>query len=461
MCLNFIIDCSFLIDIIVTFFTAYFDEIKMTLIVDKKVIAKGYLKFWFWLDLVSIIPFDQILRHSNSDFGSMAKFSRIGKLYKMIRMLRMVKMIRMFKDRKKIIANLDNILKVNAGYERLIFFFLGFVLFNHTFACIWIMLTQFNEFLNWRIAFTEKMIDSNGVAVADDFGDGDWYIVGLNFIATTVTTVGFGDITPMNNIERVFCNLLMFIGVAAFSFATGALGSIIASADNAQAQLQERLLLLNRIRKQFKLSEKLFNELSVAIKYEYSKNIDGLGEFMERLPHKLKISMATEIHKDLALTFTFFQRQPEQQFLSWVGHRLTPRIIQDEQYLYQETESIQEIYFCVQGKTAYVLSRYNNAQYFFNGTGDIFGLEDVIYNVQLSGGQIDLKQMSKRKFYGDRRFTVMTLNMIETLTLNVGELQKITSEFPRTIEFFYQEQSELLEKVVLARLRCMEIVKEE
>ena len=89
------------------------------------------------------------------------------------------------------------------------------------------------------------------------------------------------------------------------------------------------------------------------------------------------------------------------------------------------------------GKTAYVLSRYNNAKYFFHGTGDIFGLEDVIYNVQLSGGQIDLKQMAKRKFYGDRRFTVMTLNMIETLTRNVGELQKITSEFPRTIEFFY------------------------
>ena len=118
---------------------------------------------------------------------------------------------------------------------------------------------------------------------------------------------------------------------------------------------------------------------------------------------------------------------------------MTPRIIEDEQYLYQETESIQEIFFCIHGKFAYVLSRYNNAQYFFNYKGDIFGLEDAIYNVQLSGGQIDLKQMAKKKFYGDRRFTVMSLNMCETLTLNVVELQKITSEFPRTIEFFYAD----------------------
>lgn len=80
--------------------------------------------------------------------------------------------------------------------------------------------------------------------------------------------------------------------------------------------------------------------------------------------------------------------------------------------------------------------------------------------MQLLGDEIDLKVMAKRKFYGDRRFTTMSLNMCEALTLNVGDLQKITSEFPRTIEFFYTEQSELLEKVVVARLRCMNQVKE-
>ena len=54
-------------------------------------------------------------------------------------------------------------------------------------------------------------------------------MVGLYFIATTVTTVGFGEVVAMNNIERFFCCFLMFIGVCAFSFTTGALGSIIAS----------------------------------------------------------------------------------------------------------------------------------------------------------------------------------------------------------------------------------------
>ena len=65
--------------------------------------------------------------------------------------------------------------------------------------------------------------------------------------------------------------------------------------------------------------------------------------------------------------------------------------------------------------------------------------------------------MIKRRF--DRKFTVMSLNMCEALTLNVGDVAKIASEFPSTIEVFYKEQSDLLEKVVVARLKCTELLK--
>jgi hypothetical protein len=58
MCFN-IIDGFFLLDMVLTFFTSVSDEQKMTEISDKKVIAKRYFEFWFWVDIVSIFPFDQ------------------------------------------------------------------------------------------------------------------------------------------------------------------------------------------------------------------------------------------------------------------------------------------------------------------------------------------------------------------------------------------------------------------
>lgn len=57
------IDVSFFIDIVLTFFSAYVEESNMQLETNKAVIAKKYLKFWFWMDLLSIIPFDLILQN--------------------------------------------------------------------------------------------------------------------------------------------------------------------------------------------------------------------------------------------------------------------------------------------------------------------------------------------------------------------------------------------------------------
>ena len=53
-------DFCFLLDIIVTFFTSVPDEHNCTEIVDRKKIAYIYLKGWFWIDSLSIFPFDLI-----------------------------------------------------------------------------------------------------------------------------------------------------------------------------------------------------------------------------------------------------------------------------------------------------------------------------------------------------------------------------------------------------------------
>ena len=47
-----IVDGIFLTDVVINFFTAYYDD-KDNLVLDKKIIAKHYLKTWFTIDLLS------------------------------------------------------------------------------------------------------------------------------------------------------------------------------------------------------------------------------------------------------------------------------------------------------------------------------------------------------------------------------------------------------------------------
>lgn len=64
----------------------------------------------------------------------------------------------------------------------------------------------------------------------------------------------------------------MIIGVVSFSFATGALSSIIQNYDSSEAKLKEKIATLNDIREQYEIGPELFDELRKAIKYDHSKN---------------------------------------------------------------------------------------------------------------------------------------------------------------------------------------------
>ena len=60
---NYSIDFLFLIDIIINFNTAYQSELYET-IDDREKIAMNYIKGWFFIDLLAIIPFEVLLQQT-------------------------------------------------------------------------------------------------------------------------------------------------------------------------------------------------------------------------------------------------------------------------------------------------------------------------------------------------------------------------------------------------------------
>jgi hypothetical protein len=80
-----------------------------------------------------------------------------------------------------------------------------------------------------------------------DMPDVELYITAFYFTVTTLVTVGYGDITAYSVEEKLLCIILMLIGVISFSFATGALASIITSHDSREAIIAEKIATLNEI----------------------------------------------------------------------------------------------------------------------------------------------------------------------------------------------------------------------
>lgn len=94
-----------------------------------------YIKSWFFIDLASIIPFDLIFSYSS--INRIARFTRIGKLAKIVRMIKMVRLLKIAKVRSKLMKNFQQVVEIAAGFERLVFLMLIFLILIHVIACFW------------------------------------------------------------------------------------------------------------------------------------------------------------------------------------------------------------------------------------------------------------------------------------------------------------------------------------
>jgi hypothetical protein len=79
----------------------------------------------------------------------------------------MIRFLKLLKDRNRISSNLDRILKISAGFERLHLFLLILVLYLHVSACLLIMSSQFNPESNWVLMEHNKALDRGELTSED------------------------------------------------------------------------------------------------------------------------------------------------------------------------------------------------------------------------------------------------------------------------------------------------------
>ena len=74
---------------------------QLMFLIDKwRKIACSYLKFWFAIDLIAVIPITVIL-NSSSNVNDLSRVARLSRLYKLLKMIKLLRMMRIVKNRDK------------------------------------------------------------------------------------------------------------------------------------------------------------------------------------------------------------------------------------------------------------------------------------------------------------------------------------------------------------------------
>ncbi|XP_040267621.1 potassium voltage-gated channel subfamily H member 5 [Bufo bufo] len=208
--LDSVVDVIFLVDIVLNFHTTFVGP-GGEVISDPKLIRMNYLKTWFVIDLLSCLPYDIINAFENVDEGISSLFSSL----KVVRLLRLGRVAR----------KLDHYLEYGAAVLVLLVCVFGLV--AHWLACIWYSIGDY-EVIDEANNTTknESWLYQLGISIGSPYrynasGTGQWeggpskyslYISSLYFTMTSLTTIGFGNIAPTTDGEKIFSVAMMMVG---------------------------------------------------------------------------------------------------------------------------------------------------------------------------------------------------------------------------------------------------------
>ena len=369
-----LIDIFLAMDIVLTFFSAYTDE-EENLVKNHKKIIKKYLKSWFVIDIISVLPLNNLFK--NGKYSGLTKISKLPKLY---RLIKLTKLLRMTKMSSK--GNLNRVtkffmekLKINANVERLFFFVLTFLLMNHLCACFWYFMAKIEDFSpdSWVVRL--GYMDNSNLEL---------YIISFYWTLTTVTTVGYGDITAGTTIERIYNLFIMSFGVLLYSFAIGSLSSIVSTLDQKSEEMNQKLQILSSIKKEFNLEQGIYDKVRKVIKYDLSRNQKDKMVFLQELPNKLRIELSQIMHDKVIQNFYFFRDQPS-DFFAYVAPLLKPVKFSKNDYLYKCQDMIDEMYFVAKGTVIFCLDkRYGEKEIREIKKNNNFGEIEMCLNEKLS-----------------------------------------------------------------------------
>ncbi|CAD8122803.1 unnamed protein product [Paramecium sonneborni] len=241
---------------------------------------------------------------------------------------------------------------------------------GHLFACLWHGVAFYQQ--GYRLTWIDEYVNE-----ADMFSK---YNYAFYWAVQTMITVGYGDLTPQNNAERICANLSMFLACGVFAFSFNSIGLMLSNLNSRQVLYKKSINLLNQylVKNQIKveLQSRIRNYYDYIFQEEQEINDEEVSQITTKLSSSLQEELNFEIRFNVMKTnkvlTKFSQKVLKQLSLQIEEVRFSPedQIIQqgicDDAALYIITKGIVCIQFQDdnQGSNTRVLSYLTKGQSF-------------------------------------------------------------------------------------------------
>jgi hypothetical protein len=332
--LLWIIPAVFIADILVQFNTGFYRLGKT--ITRRSSIALRYLKGWLVLDLIAALPLGLIIRTFVPAPGIVLLLVSLNPLLKLIHSGTTLYRI--------------GGTRVNPAILRLVLLVFWILLVAHLVSCGWILISGNPEKLE-----TAPL-----------------YIRAFYWTITTLTTIGYGDITPSGSVQTVFVIFIELLGAAMYGMIIGNIANLIANIDIAKSQYKDKLDKINAFLNYRNIPHGLQRKINNYYSYLWESR-RGYDEsaVIQDLPIALKTTVALQINREIIEKVPLFQSASE-DLIREIVLNLKPVVFTPGDTIVTAGEVGFQMYFISQGSVD-VLSADEHTVYATLAAGQFFG----------------------------------------------------------------------------------------
>ncbi|XP_014293298.1 potassium voltage-gated channel unc-103 isoform X2 [Halyomorpha halys] len=291
---DLIVDVTFIVDILINFRTTYVNKNDEVVSHPGK-IAVHYLRGWFLIDLVAAIPFDLLIFGSDTDETT----TLIG-LLKTARLLRLVRVAR----------KIDRYSEYGAAV--LLLLMATFALIAHWLACIWYAIGNAERpHLTSKVGWLDILAnDTHQFYLQNNTGGPSIksrYITALYFTFSSLTSVGFGNVAPNTDAEKIFTIAVMLVGSLMYASIFGNVSAIIQRLYSGTARYHTQMLRVREFIRFHQIPNPLRQRLEEYFQHAwtYTNGID-MNSVLKGFPECLQADICLHLNRNLLTSCTAF-----------------------------------------------------------------------------------------------------------------------------------------------------------